>query len=104
MDLVFKALADSVRRRLLDRLFSDDGLTLAELCEGESISRQGVSKHLALLEEANLVVTVWTGREKRHYLNPIPVQDIANRWIGKYARRRASAIAALREALEDKPK
>ena len=103
MDAVFKALADGVRRRLLDRLFRDDGLTLAELCEGEAISRQGVSKHLGVLEAANLVVTVWTGREKRHYLNPVPVQDIADRWIGKYARRRASAITALRRALEENP-
>ncbi len=101
MDEVFKALADEVRRGLLDRLFAQDGQTLTDLCQGETISRQGVSKHLALLEQAGLVVTVRTGREKRHYLNPVPVQEIADRWIGKYARRRTSAIAALRRALEE---
>jgi len=101
MELVFRALADRHRRRLLDRLFDDDGLTLAELCQGEGITRQAVSKHLGVLESAGLVVTVWSGREKRHYLNPLPVQEISDRWIAKYAKRRMRAVSALKNALEE---
>ena len=84
MDKVFKALADASRRQLLDRLRSDNGLTLGELCEHLAMTRQAVTKHLKLLERANLVVTLWRGREKLHYLNPVPINEIADRWIGKF--------------------
>ncbi len=103
MEKVFRALADRNRRRLLDRLFGTDGLTLAELCEGKAMSRQAVSKHLRVLESARLVVTVWSGREKHHYLNPVPLQEISDRWIAKYARRRLSAVSALKDALKEEP-
>ncbi|WP_241338756.1 ArsR/SmtB family transcription factor, partial [Burkholderia cenocepacia] len=86
MDLVFKALADATRRQLLDLLHAKNGQTLSELCDGLAMSRQAVSKHLALLEAANLVATTWRGREKLHYLNPVPIHDIAERWIGKFER------------------
>lgn len=101
MERVFRALADKGRRRLLDRLFTEDGLTLGELCEGASMSRQAVSKHLRILEAAELVITEWQGREKRHYLNPVPISEIGDRWIGKFARRRAAAVVALKTALEE---
>jgi DNA-binding transcriptional ArsR family regulator len=105
MDDVFRALADASRRELLDRLFAQNGQTLNELCErlanaGTSMSRQAVSKHLAILEGANLVATVRRGREKLHYLNPVPIHDIAQRWIGKYERQRLSALAELKKGLE----
>ena len=99
-DTVFKALADASRRQLLDRLRSKQGLTLGELCKGHDMSRQAVMKHLALLEAANLVVTVKRGREKLHYLNPVPINEIADRWISKFERPRLSALAALKKALE----
>jgi DNA-binding transcriptional ArsR family regulator len=102
LDIVFKALADSSRRAILDSLFRQDGQTLTELCAVADFSRQGLSKHLKILEKAGLVVTEWAGREKRHYLNPVPVQEIGERWIGKFARRRAGALIALRDALEEK--
>lgn len=101
MDLVFKALADESRRHLLDRLYSANGQTLGELCAGLDMSRQAVAKHLAILEEANLVVSVKRGREKLHYLNPVPIQEIGDRWIAKYERGRLRALAALKRALED---
>jgi DNA-binding transcriptional ArsR family regulator len=101
MERVFRALADKSRRRLLDRLFKMDGQSLSELCEGAAISRQAVSKHLRILEQAGLVVTDWAGREKRHYLNPVPISEIGDRWIGKFARRRAAAVVALKAALEE---
>ncbi|ONP53056.1 ArsR/SmtB family transcription factor [Burkholderia cenocepacia] len=82
MDLVFKALADATRRQLLDLLHAKNGQTLSELCDGLAMSRQAVSKHLALLEAANLVATTWRGREKLHYLNPVPIQRSAMSWIG----------------------
>jgi DNA-binding transcriptional ArsR family regulator len=100
MDLVFRALADPTRRRLLDRLFRRNGQTLGELCEGWEMSRQAVTKHLALLEEANLVAAIKRGREKLHYLNPVPIHDISERWIGKYERGRLKALADLRKHLE----
>ena len=100
MDRVFKALADASRRRLLDRLFEKNGQSLGELCEGLEMSRQAVSKHLAQLEEANLVATRWHGREKLHYLNPIPIHEIAERWIGKYERARLRVLADLKQELE----
>ena len=100
MDAVFKALADPSRRQLLDGLRERGGQTLAELCKGRGMSRQAVSKHLAILEEANLVATVKRGREKLHYLNPVPIQEIADRWIGKYERGRLAALADLKRRLE----
>ena len=84
MDDVFKALADATRRELLDRLREQNGQTLSELCDRLEMSRQAVTKHLAILEAANLVATVRQGREKLHYLNPVPINEIAERWIGKY--------------------
>ena len=84
MDTVFKALADPNRRKLLDLLYANNGQSLTQLCEEMEIVRQSVTKHLALLEEANLVTTVWHGREKLHYLNPLPIQEIYERWIGKF--------------------
>lgn len=100
-DGVFKALANSSRRHLLDRLRADNGQTLGELCESLSMTRQAVTKHLALLERANLVVTVKRGREKWHYLNPAPLGDIHDRWIGKYERHRVRALSDLKKALEE---
>ncbi|CAI8697434.1 ArsR family transcriptional regulator [Burkholderia cepacia] len=100
MDLVFKALADATRRQLLDLLHAKSGQTLSELCDGLAMSRQAVSKHLALLEAANLVATAWRGREKLHYLNPVPIHDIAERWIGKFERQRLQALADLKRGLE----
>lgn len=100
MDAVFRALADKSRRQLLDRLHNKNGQSLGELCEGLSMSRQAVSKHLALLEDANLVATVREGREKLHFLNPVPINDIAERWIGKYERGRLKALSELKRNLE----
>jgi DNA-binding transcriptional ArsR family regulator len=100
MDTVFKALADPTRRQLLDLLHAHNGQTLGELCEGLAISRQAVSKHLALLEAANLVATVWHGREKLHYLNPVPIHEISERWIGKFERTHLAALAELKRTLE----
>ena len=88
MDKVFKALADPSRRQLLDRLHVDNGQTLGEPCEHLDMTRQAVTKHLKLLEDANLVVAIWRGREKLHYLNPVPIHEVADRWIGKYERHR----------------
>ena len=107
MDAVFRALADASRRELLDRLRAENGQTLGQLCarltkSGASMTRQAVSKHLAVLEAANLVATVRRGREKLHYLNPVPIHEIAERWIGKYERHRLSAIAELKRGLEAK--
>ena len=101
-DKVFKALADPSRRQLLDRLRRKSGLTLNDLCEKHAMSRQAVTKHLALLEEANLVVTQWHGREKRHYLNPMPISDIYTRWIGRFEQGRVAALQNLKQALEEK--
>jgi DNA-binding transcriptional ArsR family regulator len=100
MDKVFKALADPGRRQLLDRLRTDNGQTLGELCGHLDMSRQAVTKHLKLLEAANLVATVWRGREKLHFLNPVPILEIADRWIGKYERGRLRALAELKKNLE----
>jgi DNA-binding transcriptional ArsR family regulator len=102
VDKVFKALADPSRRKLLDQLRVNNGQTLSELCECLDMTRQAVTKHLALLEGANLVATVWRGREKLHYLNPVPLQQIYDRWIGKYERHRVRALSTLKNALEDK--
>jgi DNA-binding transcriptional ArsR family regulator len=100
MDRVFKALADKSRRRLLDLLYADNGRTLGDLCEHLDMSRQAVSKHLLVLEEANLVAVVWRGREKLHYLNPVPLHEIHERWIGKFERRRLAALSAFKKGLE----
>ena len=100
MDAVFKALADASRRKLLDELFKRNGQALSELCEHLDMTRQAVTKHLVLLEEANLVATVWRGREKLHYLNPVPLQEIYERWIGKYERNRLQALSNLKRGLE----
>lgn len=100
MDLVFRALADPSRRKLLDRLRARNGQTLAALCEGLEMSRQAVSKHLAILEEANLVAAVKRGREKLHFLNPVPIFDIADRWIGKFEQGRLRALSDLKKSLE----
>ena len=97
---VFKALADPSRRKLLDELHKNNGQTLSELCEHLDMTRQAVTKHLALLEAANLVATVWRGREKLHYLNPAPLHEIYERWIGKYERRRLRALSDLKRGLE----
>ena len=100
MDLVFRALADQNRRALLDSLRAAGGQTLSELCGGLAMTRQAVSKHLAILEEANLVATVRRGREKLHYLNPVPIAEIANRWIRKFERHRVEALVDLKRRLE----
>ena len=101
MDAVFRALADPVRRELLDRLNERNGQSLGELCDGLAMARQSVTKHLAVLEAANLVTTVRAGRRKLHYLNTAPINDIADRWIGRYDRPRAQALADLKHALEE---
>ena len=104
MDAVFKALADPSRRLLLDRLRARNGQTLTELTEHlDQMSRQAVTKHLAVLEAANLVVAVWRGREKLHYLNPAPIHEITRRWIGEYEKTRVTALAELKRALEEPP-
>ena len=100
MDKVFKALADPSRRQLLDRLRADNGQTLGQLCAPLDMTRQAVTKHLAVLEEANLVVVIWRGREKLHYLNPVPIHEIAERWIGKFERGRLRVLAELKKQLE----
>jgi DNA-binding transcriptional ArsR family regulator len=100
MDAVFKALADASRRDLLDRLRADNGQTLGQLCERLDMTRQAVSKHLGLLEAANLVATVKRGREKLHYLNPVAIHEIAERWIGKFERGRLQALSDMKQALE----
>ncbi|MGH2397307.1 MAG: ArsR/SmtB family transcription factor [bacterium] len=100
-DLIFKALAHSGRRRLLDRLREDNGQTLAGLTRHLDMTRQAVTKHLALLEAANLVIPVKRGREKWHYLNPAPIAEIYDRWIGKYERHRVQALTDLKNALQE---
>lgn len=100
LDAVFKALADQSRRELLDRLRAQSGQTLGELCGSLDMSRQAVSKHLGLLEAANLVATVKRGREKLHYLNPVPIHEIAERWIGKFERGRLQALSDMKKGLE----
>lgn len=100
MDAVFKALADPTRRQLLDRLHARNGQTLNELCEKMDMSRQAVTKHLALLEAANLIVVQWQGREKLHYINPVPIHEIAERWICKFERGRLAVLSDLKKKLE----
>lgn len=100
VDDVFRALADPSRRALLDALFTENGQTLSDLSAGKDMTRQAVAKHLAILEGANLVVSVRRGREKLHYLNPVPIHEIGDRWISKYERRRLEALSDLKKALE----
>src|SRR5438876_8987858 len=99
-DAVFRALADT-NRRLLDRLRRKNGQTLSELCEGHDMTRQAVTKHLAVLEEANLVATTKKGREKLHFLNPVPINEIYMRWIGKFEQGRLQALHNLKQALQE---
>jgi DNA-binding transcriptional ArsR family regulator len=104
MDAVFKALADKSRRELLDQLYQSNGQTLGALCGHLDMTRQAVTKHLAVLAAANLVTTVWCGREKLHYLNPVPLQEISERWISKYERHHLQALSALKGGLEKNKK
>ena len=99
-DTVFRALADANRRRLLDRLHAKSGQTLLELCAGLDMTRQAVAKHLALLEAANLVACRRRGREKLHFINPVPINDIAERWIAKFEEPRLGALSDLKRQLE----
>jgi DNA-binding transcriptional ArsR family regulator len=101
VDKVFKALAAPERRLLLDRLRAQNGQTLGQLCQNMDMTRQAVTRHLKLLEGAALVVTIWRGREKLHYLNPMPIHEIAERWIGEYERGRLRALAELKKKLEE---
>jgi DNA-binding transcriptional ArsR family regulator len=104
MDKVFKALADPSRRLLLDRLFEASGQTLGELCKDLDMSRQAVTQHLGVLEAADLVITRRKGREKLHYLNPVPIHEIEERWIRKFERRRLDALRDLKRRIERKGK
>jgi len=99
-DLLFKALADPSRRKLLDQLHADDGQTLGQLCDHVEMTRQGVTQHLDVLEAANLVATMKVGREKLHFLNPVPLQEIYDRWISKFEKPRLKALAHLKRKLE----
>ncbi|MEI9904409.1 MAG: metalloregulator ArsR/SmtB family transcription factor [Asticcacaulis sp.] len=99
-DAVFRALADASRRQLLDRLHTRSGQSLGELCGGLDMTRPAVAKHLRILEEANLVAVQWKGREKLHFINPVPINQIAERWIGKFERPRLRTLSDLKDALE----
>ena len=101
MDAVFKALSDATRRQILDRLFERPGQSLTELIEGLDMRRQSAAKHVAILESAGLVSCHWQGRAKLHYLNPVPIAEIGNRWLDKFSGDRAAAILNLKNALED---
>lgn len=100
VDKVFKALADPTRRRLLDLLHADNGQTLGALCEHMDMTRQAVTQHLQQLEQANLVAVVWRGREKLHYLNPVPLHEIHTRWIEKFEHKRLGVLRDLKKKLE----
>jgi DNA-binding transcriptional ArsR family regulator len=100
LDKVFKALADPGRRLLLDRLHAENGQTLGQLCERMDMSRQAVTKHLKILKEASLVASIWRGREKLHYLNPVPIFEISERWIGKFERGRLRILSELKKTLK----
>jgi DNA-binding transcriptional ArsR family regulator len=99
-DRVFRALADASRRQLLDRLHRKNGQTLGDLCKGLEMTRQAVTKHLAILEKANLISTQRQGREKLHFINPVPINAIAERWIGKFERPQLRALSQLKDMLE----
>jgi DNA-binding transcriptional ArsR family regulator len=100
IDKVFKALADPSRRELLDRLHATNGQTLLELCAGLDMTRQAVTQHLDLMEEANLISVQWQGREKHHYFNPVPIHDIYERWIRKFEEQRLTALHRFKTKLE----
>jgi len=104
VDKVFKALADSSRRQLLDRLYAQSGLTLTALCEGLEMSRQAVTQHLQVLEDANLVAAIMRGREKLHYLNPVPIYQVFDRWIRKFEKPRLRALDEFKKQLERRRK
>ena len=104
MEEVFRALADPSRRALLDRLFAAGGQTLGALAAGMPMSRQAVSRHLLILEAANLVSVHWRGREKLHYLNPLPIGEIVKRWVGKFEDARIEALTGLKDHIETKEK
>lgn len=104
MDEVFKALADRNRRKMLDRLRERAGLTLSELVENLGMTRQSASRHVSVLQNAGLVVTHWSGRKKLHYLNPVPVVEISERWIDNFSRDKAVSLLSLKSALEDQEK
>ena len=104
IDKVFKALADPSRRQLLDRLHARNGQTLSELCKGLDMARQSVTQHLGLLEDANLISVQWQGREKLHYFNPVPIQQIYERWIRKFEQPRLEALHDLKRKLEKERK
>jgi DNA-binding transcriptional ArsR family regulator len=99
-DMLFKALADPSRRKLLDLLHANDAQTLSELCEHLDMTRQAVTQHLNVLEAAQLVAVRWRGREKLHFLNPVPLQEIYDRWISKFERSRVKAMRDLKRRLE----
>jgi DNA-binding transcriptional ArsR family regulator len=101
MDKIFKALADATRRKLLDKLRKKNGLTLGELCEHLAMTRQAVTKHLVILEEANLIAIQWQGREKLHYLNPVPINEIFERWVKQYEVTQLAALSKLKKDLEN---
>ncbi len=102
VDPVFKALANANRRALLDRLYAENGQTQSALCEGSGMSQQAVAQHLAVLERANLVTTIRRGREKLHYLNPVPLQAVMDRWISKFEGPRVRALTRLKRKLEER--
>ena len=104
MEKVFRALADPSRRALLDRLFAAGGQTVGQLAAGMPMTRQAVSRHLAILEAANLVSVHWQGREKLHYLNPVPIGEIVKRWVGKFEDARVESLTGLKAELETKEK
>ena len=99
LNAVFKALADESRRKLLDELSQDSGQNVGDLCKHLDMTRQAVAKHLALLESANLVATIWRGREKLHYLNPAPLHELSEQWLGKYERQRLESLSTLKAVL-----
>ena len=103
-DKVFKALADPTRRKLLDRLCNRNGQTLGQLCDSMDMTRQSVTQHLGLLEQANLISTVRRGREKRHFINPVPLHEVYERWIRKFEESRLSLLHDLKHELEREPK
>lgn len=102
MEKIFKALADKHRLEMLDRLNRNNGQTLSALCEDVGMSRQALTRHLSVLEQANLVVTVWVGREKLHYINPVPLQEIYDRWLRNFDQNHLQTLLKLKETLESK--
>ncbi|MBX2923192.1 MAG: helix-turn-helix transcriptional regulator [Chitinophagaceae bacterium] len=104
MEKVFKALADKQRLKLLDSLNANNGQTLSALCENATMTRQAITRHLSVLEKANLVVTVWVGREKLHYINPIPLQQVYDRWLKNFDQNHIQTLLTLKENLETKNK